>query len=126
MKYSYQTEDMDALRLTFERMIEEIDQLNEALDNGDEAIMELYNEANDLEQKLNHLRGEYDQAMFDATEDYVELERDVAYWKEAYDNVVADYNTLWEALHNDSYDPLQFDGDDEKWELFHATGISLN
>ena len=75
MKYTYQNEDMDALRLTFEEMLHEIEFLKAALDNADEAVIELYEEANDLEARLNRLREEYDQDMFDAAEDYVELER---------------------------------------------------
>ena len=75
MPYTYQNEDMDALRLTFEEMLYEIEFLKTALDNADAANIELYDEANELEDALERLREEYDQDMFDAAEDYVELER---------------------------------------------------
>jgi len=75
MKYVYQTESMDALRLTFEQMLEEIDRLNEELGRADEANLELYDEANELEAALDRLRETYEQDMFDAAEDYLDLER---------------------------------------------------
>lgn len=113
MFYKYQVDDMDALRDTFENMLEEIDDLKMDLDAADVALVQLYNEANDLEAELNRVRDEYDQLLFDTHEDALEQDR-------RYNALVADYNTLYDAA-VESVHP-DFDDGDEVWELYHATG----
>ena len=76
MSYNYQNDDMDALRVTFEDMMFEIETLKDDLDDADDAIVELYNEANDLEAELDRYREHHHQVVFDMEEDYIELERD--------------------------------------------------
>ena len=80
MSYDYQTDDMDALRITFEDMMFEIESLKANLDDADVAIVELFDEANELEAQVHKLkdqliclREKYDQDMFDAANEY-ELE----------------------------------------------------
>lgn len=114
MKYTYQNDDMDALRVTFEEMIDEIADLRNQLFEGDEALITLYNEANDLERELHLLREQYDQDMFDAEEDLIELEQ-------AYNLLVRDYNELID----DTIDE-DFDESEDQWELFHVTGVTFN
>ena len=116
MTYEY-TDDMDALRVTFEEMLSEIDDLRGELSEADDAIMELYTEANDLERELHLLREEYHQAMFDAEEDYIALEQEL-------NALAADYNELYDAATEPVLD--YDDEDDDQWELFHVTGVSIN
>ena len=114
MTYEY-TDDMDALRVTFEDMLTEIDDLERELSEADDAIMELYNEANDLERELRLTREAFDQAMFDAEEDYIDLEQEL-------NALAADYNELYDAATEPVIDP---DFDDEQWDLFNVEGILL-
>ena len=76
MSYNYQNDDMDALRVTFEDMMFEIENLKDELDDADEALVELYNEANELEEELDRYRAHHHQVVFDMEEDYIDLERD--------------------------------------------------
>lgn len=108
MSYDYQNEDMDALRATFEDMIDEIADLRIELSEADDAIMELYHEANDLERELHLLRERYHQDMFDAQEDMIELERE--------------YNALYDA----TVEAVHPDFDEDQWDLFEVTNITFN
>ena len=140
MSYDYQTDDMDALRVTFEGMLEdiqamevEIAMLQEEHDNemfeADEAIVKLYNEANDLEAEVHaledhieRLRAEYDQVIFDQQEDYIDLQQE-------YNALARDFNELFDEMSWEAHNGLSlFDEleDEDQWELFHATGISIN
>lgn len=114
MSYDYQTDDMDALRTTFEDMMFEIESLKDSLDDADEAIVELYHEANELEAELDRLRAHHHQVVFDMEEDYIELQRE-------YKALERDFNEMLDEL-----DPIpDFDEDGDQWELFHVTGVSL-
>lgn len=78
-KYAFTDNDAEALRKTFEDMLEEIHDLQAKLVDADNANLELYDDANQLEAQLIRLRQAYaemDQALFDLTEDYVELEQE--------------------------------------------------
>lgn len=78
-KYAFNDSDAEALRKTFEDMLEEIHDLQAKLVDADNANLELYDDANQLEAQLIRLRQAYaemDQALFDLTEDYVELEQE--------------------------------------------------
>lgn len=78
-KYAFNDSDAEALRKTFEDMLEEIHDLQAKLADADNANLELYDDANQLEAQLIRLRQAYaemDQALFDLTEDYVELEQE--------------------------------------------------
>lgn len=78
-KYAFTDSDAEALRQTFEDMLEEIHDLQAKLVDADNANLELYDDANQLEAQLIRLRQAYaevDQALFDLTEDYVELEQE--------------------------------------------------
>ena len=112
MSYDYQTDDMDALRITFEDMLFEIESLKDSLDDADEAIVELYHEANDLERELDRLRAHHHQVVFDMEEDYIELERD-------YNRLAEEFSELY-----DEVNPTP-DFDDGNWDLFEITGISF-
>ena len=76
MSYNYQNDDMDALRVTFEEMLEDIHALQQEISileqehedemsEADDAIVELYNEANELEAELNRYREHHHQVVFD-------------------------------------------------------------
>lgn len=116
MKYDYQDDNMEALRLTFEEMIDEIADLRSKLSEADDSITELYHEANDLERELRLLRERYDQDMFDAQEDMIELER-------SYNSLVDDYNALYDAATEAVVDP---DFDDDQWDIFEVSKITIN
>jgi|DEB0MinimDraft_6_1074348.scaffolds.fasta_scaffold45032_2 predicted nucleic acid-binding Zn-ribbon protein len=78
-KYAFTDSDAEALRQTFEDMLEEIHDLQAKLVDADNANLELYDDANQLEAQLIRLRQAYaemDQALFDLTEDYVDLEQE--------------------------------------------------
>ena len=78
-KYAFNDSDAEALRKTFEDMLEEIHDLQAKLVDADNANLELYDDANQLEAQLIRLRQAYaemDQALFDLTEDYIELEQE--------------------------------------------------
>lgn len=78
-KYAFNDSDAEALRKTFEDMLEEIHDLQAKLADADNANLELYDDANQLEAQLIRLRQAYaemDQALFDLTEDYIELEQE--------------------------------------------------
>ena len=140
MSYDYQTDDMDALRTTFEDMLEDIHELQQEISileqeyedemvRGDEAILKLYNEANDLEAEVHaledhieRLRAEYDQVIFDQQEDYIDLQQE-------YNALARDFNELFDEMSWEAHNGLSlFDEleDEDQWELFHATGISIN
>lgn len=111
MTYEY-TDDMDALRVTFEEMLSEIDDLRSELSEADDAIMDLYHEANDLERELHLLREQFDQDLFDAEEDYIALEQEL--------NALArDYNELYDA----AVEPVSDGFDDDQWDMFEITNI---
>ena len=123
MSYDYQTDDMDALRITFEDMLEDIHALQQEISileqehedemaEADEAIVKLYNEANELEAELGRLRAHHHQVVFDMEEDYIELQRE-------YNALELEFNEMLDEL-----DPIP-DFDDDQWELFHVTGVSL-
>jgi chromosome segregation ATPase len=123
MSYDYQTDDMDALRITFEDMLEDIHALQQEISileqehedemaEADEAIVKLYNEANELEAELGRLRAHHHQVVFDMEEDYIELQRE-------YKALELEFNEM-----QDELDPIP-DFDDDQWELFHVTGVSL-
>ena len=112
MSYDYQTDDMDALRITFEDMLHEIEFLKNSLDTADDVIVELYDEANELEAELDRLRAHHHQVVFDMEEDYIELQRE-------YKALELEFNEMLDEL-----DPIP-DFDDDQWELFHVTGVSL-
>jgi predicted nuclease with TOPRIM domain len=115
MSYDYQTDDMDALRITFEDMMFDIESLKDSLDDADEAIMELYHEANDLEAELDRLRAHHHQVVFDMEEDYIELER-------KYNALARDFNEMFDELN-----PIpDFDEDEDQWELMFATNVTFN
>ena len=113
MSYNYQNDDMDALRVTFEDMIFEIESLKNDLAGADDAIMDLYNEANDLERELHLLREHHEQSMFDATEDYIELERE-------YNELAAQFAELF-----DEVNPVP-EYDENQWDFFEVNAISFN
>ena len=45
MNYNYQSDDMDALRVTFFSMLEDINDLRQSLSDADDANLELYDDA---------------------------------------------------------------------------------
>jgi len=96
MSYNYQSDDMDALRVTFISMLEDINDLRQSLSDADDANLELYDEANELEAELDRLREMYDQDMFDAAEDYVELER-------SYNQLADKYIDLHDWIHDEDF-----------------------
>lgn len=114
MKYTYQDDDMSSLRRTFEDMIDEISTLRGQLSEGDDTIMELYNEANDLEDQLFRLREHHSQSMFDAEEDYLELERD-------YNELAEQFTSLFDEVH-----PIPDFDDDDQFDIFEVTSISFD
>ena len=97
----YQNDDMDALRVTFEDMMFEIETLKDDLTDADDANLELYDEANELEAELDRLREMYDQDMFDAAEDYVELER-------SYNQLADKYIDLHDWIHDEDFVDILF------------------
>jgi len=97
----YQNDDMDALRVTFEDMMFEIETLKDDLTDADAANLELYDEANELEAELDRLREMYDQDMFDAAEDYVELER-------SYNQLADKYIDLHDWIHDEDFVDILF------------------
>ena len=98
----YQNDDMDALRVTFEDMMFEIETLKDDLTDADAANLELYDEANELEAELDRLREMYDQDMFDAAEDYVELER-------SYNQLADKYIDLHDWIHDEDFVDILFE-----------------
>ncbi len=114
MSYDYQTDDMDALRITFEDMMLEIESLKDSLDDADEAILELYYEANDLEAELDRLRAHHHQVLFDMEEDYIELQREYRALELSFNEMLDELNPI-----------PDFDEDEDQFELFHVTGVSL-
>lgn len=98
----YQNDDMDALRVTFEDMMFEIETLKDDLTDADYANLELYAEANELEAELGRLREMYDQDMFDAAEDYVELER-------SYNQLADKYIDLHDWIHDEDFVDILFE-----------------
>ena len=113
--YDYTGDDQLALRETFLEMIDEIEYLRGELSEADDALVELYNEANDLERELHLLREHFDQSLFDAEEDYIALEQEL--------NALArDYNELYDA----AVEPVAEYDDDTQWDMFELTGITLN
>ena len=111
--YDYTGDDQLALRETFLEMIDEIEHLRSELGEADDAIMDLYHEANDLERELHLLREHFDQALFDAQEDYIALEQQL-------NALAADYCELYDAAVEPVADL------DEDWDLFEVSGITLN
>ena len=113
MSYNYQNEDMDALRVTFEDMMFEIENRKDDLDDADDAIVELYNEANELEAELDRYREHHHQVVFDMEEDYIELERD--------------YNELSKQFVELFYEvnPIPDFDDADQFEIFEVTSISF-
>lgn len=113
--YDYTGDDQLALRETFLEMIDEIDYLRGELSEADDALVELYNEANDLERELHLLREHFDQAMFDAQEDYIALEQQL-------NALAVDYCELYDA----AVEPVSEYDDEVQWDMFELTGITLN
>lgn len=115
MSYNYQNDDMDALRVTFEDMMFEIENLKDELDDADEAIVELYNEANELEAALDRYREQHHQVVFDMEEDYIDLERD-------YNELSKQFGELF-----DEVNPIpDFDDADDQYDIFEVTSITFN
>jgi chromosome segregation ATPase len=124
MSYNYQNDDMDALRVTFEDMLEDIHALQQEISileqehedemtAADDAIVELYNEANELEAELDRLREHHHQVVFDMEEDYIDLERD-------YNELSTHFGELF-----DEVNPIPDFDDDDQLEIFEVTSISF-
>lgn len=124
MSYNYQNDDMDALRVTFEEMLEDIHALQQEISileqehedemsEADDAIVELYNEANDLEAALDRYREHHHQVVFDMEEDYINLERD-------YNVLAQQFGELF-----DEVNPIPDFDDDDQFEIFEVTSISF-
>ena len=110
----YQNDDMDALRVTFEDMMFEIETLKDDLNDADDAIVELYNEANELEAELDRYRAHHHQVVFDMEEDYIELERD-------YNELSKQFGELF-----DEVNPIPDFDDDDQFEIFEVTSVTFN
>jgi chromosome segregation ATPase len=124
MSYNYQNDDMDALRVTFEDMLEDIHALQQEISileqehedemaTADDAIVELYNEANELEAELDRLHEHHHQVVFDMEEDYIDLERD-------YNELSTQFGELF-----DEVNPIPDFDDDDQFEIFEVTSISF-
>lgn len=126
MSYNYQNDDMDALRVTFEDMLEDIHALQQEISileqehedemaAADDAIVELYNEANELEAELARLREHHHQVVFDMEEDYIDLERD-------YNELATQFGELF-----DEVNPIpDFDDNEDQYDLFEVTHVTFN
>ena len=125
MSYNYQNDDMDALRVTFEDMLEDIHALQQEISileqehedemaTADDAIVELYNEANELEAELDRLREHHHQVVFDMEEDYIDLERD-------YNELSTQFGELF-----DEVNPIPDFDDDDQFEIFEVTHVTFN
>ena len=125
MSYNYQNDDMDALRVTFEDMLEDIHALQQEISileqehedemtAADDAIVELYNEANELEAELDRLREHHHQVVFDMEEDYIDLERD-------YNELSTQFGELF-----DEVNPIPDFDDDDQFEIFEVTHVTFN
>jgi archaellum component FlaC len=97
--------DEDMIYDVYIMMYDRINDLREKLGLADEAIMELYHDANDLEEEINTLEDhygrvqlEYEQIIFDLQEDLVDSQQD--------------YNILCE-----EFSDLEDDG----WTTLYAT-----
>ena len=112
--------DEDMIYDVYIMMYDRIEDLKTKLGHADAAMVELYNEANDLEEELNILEDhyaraeeEYEQMIFDLQEDLVDSQQD--------------YNILSEEF-SDLADELGsfMDLEDDGWDTLYATDITFN
>jgi archaellum component FlaC len=112
--------DEDMIYDVYIMMYDRIEDLKTKLGRADEALVELYNEANDLEEEINTLEDhyeraqeEYEQIIFDLQEDLVDGQQDYNELMEMYAELSEDFN---------AYTGIE---EEDGWETFHVSGVSL-
>lgn len=113
--------DEDMIYDVYMMMYDRIEDLKTKLGRADEALVELYNEANDLEEEINILedhyarvKEEYEQIIFDLQEDLVDSQQDYNILSEDFSDLADEFSSFM--------DLEEFD----RWETLHATNVTLD
>jgi len=115
------SDNADALRQSFEDMLDEIADLRGQLSSGDVAIVELFHEANDLEAERDRWRDRYT----DLKTDHDTLEQTAAHFQRQLEELSYDFLALQRAyqqiqgLLSELFDEVE---DDNPFDDLHPEG----